>query len=746
MLPGELLDTLQVVAPTVPTLVPIPNSILVETMFAVSSADWGYAGASDQPMFPVPANQPQRIPYDTKLGFWIQGTGTVIIALFGAAAVPGYGGRTTLLVPTSTVAPAISGTTTVGSTLTSTHGTWTGTLPFAYTYQWQREGVDIGGATASTYVVVLADVGDDITCIVTATNAVGSVPATSNTLLIPFTTTTWNNGDGDNLAVNALNWSHGLTSASVGAIFNDAVTTDTCDLPASPDDLEVASINAGNFSGILGSSSSAYQDAIFNVYGDVTLNAAIQTSRKIQLQIVDDCDLTTGGFLKMALVSTATGKDLNLLDNVSARLVDLANINLDFGVHTISFTDAAGSNGGCSILGGTTNWSTGAKIIITTSTTMVLALADAPPIEMKAGAGTTQIDDVLCESFRMEAGALAGTGARTLGIGTSFVATGGTSLTGPLAVTVGGLTATATGLSGSITDMDFSGGATLTATDVTNGGGNTNVTFVETASPVVLTNPSIAGSTPVGSTLTATPGTASGINVVRTGQWYQDGVAIGGETALTYVTVTGDASTTITYKDIWTNSHGATTSGASNGITVAAPPLTYDTTDTYPGITLSNGNLSVAIAGTTEHVLRVSHGITSGVYGIVFSAANDFGNAIVGFQASTTTQVGDFLPHNSTRRGLQGNGDRWLCIINADNSQAGTSPNIPAGNCVLYKNAVLQVGPNPMDDWSVGATMFAAVSTLDHTVTAPVITMDVLTLTGPELAILALYGASAYPG
>lgn len=87
-------------------------------------------------------------------------------------------------VPVNTVAPVISGTAAVGSTLTTTNGTWTNS-PTSYTYQWRQGGVNISGATASTYLVAGADAGTDITCRVTAINAGGGGGAISNTISIP---------------------------------------------------------------------------------------------------------------------------------------------------------------------------------------------------------------------------------------------------------------------------------------------------------------------------------------------------------------------------------------------------------------------------------------------------------------------------------------------------------------------------------------------------------------------------------
>jgi hypothetical protein len=79
--------------------------------------------------------------------------------------------------PVNTVVPAITGSLPVGSTLTLADGTWTGTAPITYTRQWKRDGVNISGATASTYVLVSGDLGTMISATVTATNVVTSITA-----------------------------------------------------------------------------------------------------------------------------------------------------------------------------------------------------------------------------------------------------------------------------------------------------------------------------------------------------------------------------------------------------------------------------------------------------------------------------------------------------------------------------------------------------------------------------------------
>ena len=81
--------------------------------------------------------------------------------------------------PVNTVAPLISGTTTLGSVLLlNTNGTWTNS-PTSFAYQWKRGATNIG-TSANNYTLVAADSSAAITCVVTATNAGGSTPATSN--------------------------------------------------------------------------------------------------------------------------------------------------------------------------------------------------------------------------------------------------------------------------------------------------------------------------------------------------------------------------------------------------------------------------------------------------------------------------------------------------------------------------------------------------------------------------------------
>jgi uncharacterized repeat protein (TIGR01451 family) len=90
-----------------------------------------------------------------------------------AAAVP--------LAPINIAPPAISGSATYGSTLTTSDGSWNGG-PITYSYQWQlcNPGcADVLGGNANSFVLAAGTVGATLRVVVTATNSGGSTSVTS---------------------------------------------------------------------------------------------------------------------------------------------------------------------------------------------------------------------------------------------------------------------------------------------------------------------------------------------------------------------------------------------------------------------------------------------------------------------------------------------------------------------------------------------------------------------------------------
>jgi hypothetical protein len=93
------------------------------------------------------------------VGYGDTGLSTVVSVESGEAPAPGA--------PVNTAPPTITGTPSVGSTLTAQPGEWD-TEGLAFSYQWQANGVDIARATNATYRVSKADAGATLAVVVTA--------------------------------------------------------------------------------------------------------------------------------------------------------------------------------------------------------------------------------------------------------------------------------------------------------------------------------------------------------------------------------------------------------------------------------------------------------------------------------------------------------------------------------------------------------------------------------------------------
>jgi uncharacterized protein YukE len=105
----------------------------------------------------------------------------LVVAVGAASAVSS---RTTVA-PANSSPPTISGNATVGSTVTANPGTWSGSTPITFQYQWQICGANgeachnIAGATAQSYVIRNEDAGNTLRVRVIGSNSDGSSSATS---------------------------------------------------------------------------------------------------------------------------------------------------------------------------------------------------------------------------------------------------------------------------------------------------------------------------------------------------------------------------------------------------------------------------------------------------------------------------------------------------------------------------------------------------------------------------------------
>ena len=125
---------------------------------------------------------------------WTSGTtrnGCTMSSYVSGTETPAVLGATTplppipLVPPVNLVAPAVSGTTTDGQTLTTSDGTWLNS-PGSYGYGWQdcdssgNGCTTISGATGSSYTLASADVGHTVRSVVMASNDGGSASASSS--------------------------------------------------------------------------------------------------------------------------------------------------------------------------------------------------------------------------------------------------------------------------------------------------------------------------------------------------------------------------------------------------------------------------------------------------------------------------------------------------------------------------------------------------------------------------------------
>lgn len=88
------------------------------------------------------------------------------------------------LPPANVIPPAIGGNRKAGSTLSCSAGTWMGD-PSLFSYQWNRYGSPLPGATQNSYQLQALDEGSTIACLVTAANAAGQASAASSPVAIP---------------------------------------------------------------------------------------------------------------------------------------------------------------------------------------------------------------------------------------------------------------------------------------------------------------------------------------------------------------------------------------------------------------------------------------------------------------------------------------------------------------------------------------------------------------------------------
>jgi len=181
-------------APTNTVLPAISGTIQVGQVVSVSNGTWTgsptsytYQWLRDGVVIAGLINA-SRVLNSADLGTHISCTVTAINAGGSAAATSAASiavAAAPVPVPVNTTAPVILGSAALGNTISVSDGIWSNS-PTSYSYQWRRAGVNISGATSSTYTVIAADEGQALTCRVLATNTGGSAAALSSAVNVPY--------------------------------------------------------------------------------------------------------------------------------------------------------------------------------------------------------------------------------------------------------------------------------------------------------------------------------------------------------------------------------------------------------------------------------------------------------------------------------------------------------------------------------------------------------------------------------
>jgi lysophospholipase L1-like esterase len=198
---------------------------------------------------------------------------------------------TPLAITSGKTLPRVTGTASVGSTLTAENQTWAGG-GITYTYQWQRGTTDISGSTSRTYVAQAGDAGSTLRCVITGTNANGNSSfTTANTAIV--------GGAGGGVAGAANVTLAGVAASGSGALRIAGTASATLQ------SLTLASVASLGASGINGSASITLADVAASGAGALRISAALTAS-------LAGLSGAASGALRLSGSATATLANLSL--------------------------------------------------------------------------------------------------------------------------------------------------------------------------------------------------------------------------------------------------------------------------------------------------------------------------------------------------------------------------------------------------------------------------------------------------
>jgi hypothetical protein len=144
---------------------------------------WERCDEAGQNCAPVPGAGASYVTSDADVGHRLVAIVTATNGDGSAAQATAPSAKIAPVGPRKKKAPTVSGTTQDGQMLSASTGTWRGTGPLSFAYQWEschgRACAPIPGATKQSYRASTADLTKKLRVIVTASNVAGSGTATS---------------------------------------------------------------------------------------------------------------------------------------------------------------------------------------------------------------------------------------------------------------------------------------------------------------------------------------------------------------------------------------------------------------------------------------------------------------------------------------------------------------------------------------------------------------------------------------
>jgi hypothetical protein len=503
--------------------------------------------------------------------------------------------------PANSVAPTVAGTAARGSVLTAAAGTWAG-AGNTYAYQWQRNEVNITGATAATYTLQGADENAKVRVKVTATNVDGSqiaysdatdsvaksppvnssVPKPAGTVarsgVLTSSAGSWA-GAGNTYA---FQWQRDL---GAGFVNITGATTATYTLQTADEGASVRlRVTATNVDAAV----VAYSEAV----GPVAKTPPVNTVAPV-----------VTGTTARASVLTATGGTWSAVGNTYAfqwqkdsgsGFADIA------GANKSTYTLAKADEGASLRVKVTATNVDGNEVAYSPATGPV---SDAAPVNTAAPAVT----GTAARTFRLTA--TAGTWA---GVGNTYAYQWQRDPDGQGFVDIAG--ATATTYTPVVDDEGAKLRVKVTATnpDAAVSAFSAATAAVVPALPVQTTAPAVSGTPRTTMTVTSTAGAWTPAGSTYAYQWQRDGGSgfadISGATAATYVLTDDDAGARVRAKVTATNVDGSTAGySAALGPVLATPAATGapDVTGT-----LMDANVLTAGSGTWHSAGDLAHTYT----------------------------------------------------------------------------------------------------------------------------------------